>query len=218
MPQTILNPVADRKNLFLYQKSELLVLLTDVFCRRFLPLYGDRTVDQMNQAARSGKQNLVEGSKAAKTSSEDEVRLINVARASCQELREDYEDYLNKHSLSLWGKYHPRFNKMLTFCRSHNQFSSYSQLAEIISDEEFCNLAITLCHIVDRMYAGYLSRLEKRLTIQGGLRERMFITRTGYTQEQDRRLQQLEAENLQLKAQLVTLQQKLQNLEASRNL
>lgn len=60
--KSIFKQVAGYKNMYLYQKSEVLVLLTDVFCRRFLPLYGDRTVDQMTQAARSGKQNIVEGS------------------------------------------------------------------------------------------------------------------------------------------------------------
>ena len=90
-------------------------MLTDVFCKRFLPLYGDRTVDQMNQAARSGKQNIVEGSEAAMTSSETEVKLVNVGRASLQELREDYEDYLNKHSLPLWDKRHPRFRRCWPF-------------------------------------------------------------------------------------------------------
>ena len=77
-PKSIFRPVPDYKNLHLYQKSEVLVLLTDVFCRRFLPAHGDRTVDQMNQAARSGKQNIVEGSEAALTSSETEVKLVNV--------------------------------------------------------------------------------------------------------------------------------------------
>ena len=98
---------ANWHNLHLYQKSDVLVQLTGVFCRRFLPPYGDRTVDQMVQAARSGKQNIVEGSEDGKTSTEMELKLLNVARASIGELREDYEDYLKGHSLPLWDNKHP---------------------------------------------------------------------------------------------------------------
>ena len=89
---TIFKKVANYKELHVYQKSDVLVLLTDVFCKRFLPARGDRTVDQMNMAARSGKQNIVEGSEAALTSSETELKLVNVGRSSFQELREDYQD------------------------------------------------------------------------------------------------------------------------------
>ena len=149
-PKSIFRPVPDYKNLHLYQKSEVLVLLTDVFCRRFLPAHGDRTVDQMNQAARSGKQNIVEGSEAALTRSETEVKLVNVGRASLQELREDYEDYLKKHSLPLWDKGHPRFDNMLAFCRSRNDYADYRHLAETLPAEEFCNMDITLCASLTR--------------------------------------------------------------------
>ena len=93
----------------------------------------------------------MEGSEAAMTSTETEVKLVNVARASLQELREDYEDYQKKQGLQLWGKDHPRFNKMLSFCRTRNEYSDYRHLAETLSAEEFCNMAVTLCHITDKM-------------------------------------------------------------------
>ena len=96
--KSIFKQTANWRNLHLYHKSDTLYQLTVVFCRRFLPLYGDRTVDQMVQAARSGKQNIVEGSEDGKTSTEMELKLLNVARASIGELREDYEDYLKSHS------------------------------------------------------------------------------------------------------------------------
>ena len=82
------------KALRFYQKSEALYQMTFVFCERFLPKHGDRTVDQMVQAARSGKQNIIEGSEDGKTSTEMELKLLNVARSSIHELREDYKDYL----------------------------------------------------------------------------------------------------------------------------
>lgn len=208
----IFRRVADYKHLHLYQKSEVLVLLTDVFCRRFMPLYGDRTVDQMNQAARSGKQNIVEGSEAAKTSSETEVKLVNVGRASFQELREDYEDYLKKHNLTLWDKRHPRFEKMLAFCRTRNDYNDYKQLAETLSAEEFCNMALTLCHITDKMLATYLQHLERQFVTEGGIKERMHAARTGYRQEQDRRLKELEEENRNLKAEVESLRMRLKEI------
>ena len=82
------------KNLWFYQKTVVLYQMTYVFTKRFFPAYGDRTVDQMIQAARSGKQNIVEGSADGVTSAELELKLLNVARASIQELQEDYEDYI----------------------------------------------------------------------------------------------------------------------------
>ena len=118
--KTIFGKVANYKELHVYQKAEVLVLLTDVFCKRFLPLYGDRRVDQMNMAARCGKQNIVEGCEEGLTSSQMEVNLVNVGRASFHELREDYEDYLKRNCLPVWDVNHPRFGKMVEFCRNNN--------------------------------------------------------------------------------------------------
>ena len=101
------------KTLRFYQKTDTLYQLTFSFCKRFLPLYGDRTVDQMVQAARSGKQNIIEGTEDGVTSTEMGLKLINVARSSLQELRADYEDYIKSRHLQLWGKNHPRYIPML---------------------------------------------------------------------------------------------------------
>ena len=150
--KSIFKRVANYKELHVYQKSEVLVLLTDVFCKRFLPPYGDRRVDQMNMAARCGKQNIVEGCEDGQTSSEMEVRLVNVGRSSFQELREDYEDYLKRNNLPLWDKTHPRFDKMVDFCRVNNDWSAYKPLSETLDAEEFCNMALTLCHITDKQH------------------------------------------------------------------
>ena len=205
----IFKQVADWKNLHVYQKSEVLVLLTDIFCKRFLPPYGDRTVDQMNQAARSGKQNIIEGSEAAMTSSETEVKLVNVGRSSFQELQADYHDYLKKNNLLLWGKGHPRFQKMVDFCRRNNDFEAYKPLTETLSAEEFCNMAITLCHITDKMFASYLKYLEKRFVEEGGIKERMHAARTGYRQEVDSQLRALQEENQRLRAENQELKRRL---------
>ena len=92
--KSIFRQVPKWQDLWFYQKSEVLYQMTYVFCERFLHQYGNRTVDQMVQAARSGKQNIVEGSEDGKTSTEMELKLLNVARSSIGELRQDYEDFV----------------------------------------------------------------------------------------------------------------------------
>ena len=205
--KSIFKRVANYKELHVYQKAEVLVLLTDVFCKRFLPLYGDRRVDQMNMAARCGKQNIVEGCEDGQTSTEMEVRLVNVGRSSFQELREDYEDYLKRNNLQMWDKSHPRFDKMVAFCRANNDWQAYKPLSETLSAEEFCNMALSLCHITDKMFCGYLKHLEKTFREQGGIKERMHAVRTGYRQEQETRMRALEAENAALKKRIAELEE-----------
>ena len=95
---TFLPPKGNYRALVLYQKAECLYDITYYFVHNYLGK-GDRTIDQMIQAARSGKQNIAEGSAAAATSSETELKLMNVARASFQELLTDYEDYLRVRDL-----------------------------------------------------------------------------------------------------------------------
>lgn len=102
MPNTHFLPQNGQyEHLLVYQKAQCICDITDFFCKRFLPNHGDRTVDQMRQAARSGKQNIVEGTSASATSKETEIKLINVAKASHQELLEDYKDYLAHNKLNL---------------------------------------------------------------------------------------------------------------------
>src|SRR5882762_6963642 len=91
------------RKLLSYQKAEIIYDFTYRFCHRFLGKL-DRTNDQMIQAARSGKQNIVEGSKASGTSKETEIKLSNVARASLEELLVDYRDFLRVRDLRLWEK------------------------------------------------------------------------------------------------------------------
>ncbi len=98
-PPALLPPRGDYHTLLSYQKASVIYEITYRFCRRFLSR-GDRTIDQMVQAARSGKQNIIEGSKAATTSKETEIKLTNVARASLEELLEDYRDYLSARNLN----------------------------------------------------------------------------------------------------------------------
>lgn len=198
------------KDLYFYQKSDAIYQLTVEFCRRFLPAHGDRTVDQMVQAARSGKQNIVEGSEDGQTSSEMEIKLMNVARGSLQELRADYHDYLNTHHLSLWDIDSERQRKLRDFCHSHNDYSAYAPLVARMNDEEMANLLLTLCHQTDRMMCAYIEKLEKRFVTEGGIKERMHAARTGYRQKVDARLKALEEENQRLKKENEELKKRLE--------
>ena len=200
------------EDMHFYQKADALYQMTVVFCKRFLPPYGDRTVDQMVQAARSGKQNIVEGCADGVTSMETEIKLLNTARGSLKELREDYRDYLKAHSLEIWEVQHQRYDGMLRFCRIHNRVEEYAPLFERFSAEEFANCAITLCHMVDRMLMTYLEKLEKKFMSEGGIRERMTAARQGKRLEQNQEIASLKAEvevlrreNQSLKAEIMRL-------------
>ena len=206
------------KDLYFYRKSDAIYQLTVEFCKRFLPAYGDRTVDQMVQAARSGKQNIVEGSENGQTSSEMEIKLLNVARGSLQELRADYEDYLNTHHLTVWPKENERQQRLRDFCHSHNDYKDYEPFVAKMDDEEMANLLLTLCHQTDKMMCAYIEKLEQQFVTEGGIKERMHKARTGYRAEQDARMEALEAENKQLKEKIKELEGKLEALGGPRKL
>ena len=210
----VLRQVVNYQNLHFYQKSDVLYQLTCIFCQRFLPLCGDRTVDQMVQAARSCKQNIVEGSEDGATSSETEIKLINVARSSNDELREDDLDFIKKHHLPLWEPGHERFKPMQEYTRHHNVLEDYLPYTDKWLPEEFANTCLTLCYQVDAMMNRYLKRLEKQFIEQGGIKERMYAARTGYRKQQDEKMMNLEAENANLKAENASLKAENASLKA----
>lgn len=210
--ESILRKQANWKNLWFYQKTMVLYRLTYSFTRRFLPQYGDRTVDQMVQAARSGKQNIVEGSADGMTSTKLELQLLNVARSSIQELLEDYEDYLPTRHLTKWSQGHPRFDGMLTFCRQHNYVADYEKFFEIWTDEEMANIAITLCRMVDKMMLAYQKKKEHEFITEGGIHERMTAARLGYRTNQRETIEKLQKEIEQLKQENAMLKNKLKEM------
>lgn len=179
--------------------------MTYVFTKRFLPRYGDRTVDQMVQAARSGKQNIVEGSADGVTSTEMELKLLNVARASIKELKEDYEDFIVSRHMERWLPGHPRYEKMLEYCRKHNRLPDYDRFFNKWTAEEMANIALTLCHIIDKMMMTYQAKKEKNFVAEGGIRERMTAARLGYRNQQKETIKELEKENASLKLQMAEL-------------
>ena len=211
LPRVLQNEVPVR-NLYFYQKTEVAYVLTFHFVKRLLPAKGDRTVDQMLQAARSGKQNIIEGLADGITSTEMQLKLLNIARSSLKELRADYEDYLQTRHLTVWNTQHPRYDEMLQFCRNHNLVADYEPFFSKWNDEELCNIALTLLHMTDRMMKTYLTALDKQFVMQGGIKERMYAARTGYRKGQEEELKRLREENKHLRQQVPILEQQIEHL------
>jgi four helix bundle suffix protein len=178
--QTFIPPHGNYQELLSYQKAEVIYDLTFRFCRQFLAK-GDRTIDQMIQAARSGKQNIVEGSKASGTSKEMEIKLTGVARASLEELLEDYRDFLRVRDLKIWEKdsREARFVRKLGN-KSHVSYESFRKFVETRPAEVVANIAICLIHQANYLLDRQLKRLEQDFIKQGGLRERMTRARLQY--------------------------------------
>lgn len=189
---SIFRRVPKWQDLWFYQKSEALYHMTYVFCERFLQKYSDRTVDQMVQAARSGKQNIVEGSEDGKTSTEMELKLLNVARASIGELRQDYDDFLKSRKLEVWTPADERFQPMQNFTKCHNQLADYEPYFQLWAAEEMANVGLTMCYQIDAMMNKYMEGLEKTFITEGGIKERMYKARTGYRNQQDQKMKELE--------------------------
>lgn len=182
----IILPHGNYQELLSYQKAEVVYDLTFRFCEKHLKR-GDRTIDQMVQAARSGKQNIVEGSKASGTSKEMEIKLTNVARASLEELLEDYRDYLRVRDLLTWEK----DSKEAQYVRKlgskpHTTYETYRTYVDTRSAEVVANIAICLIHQANYLLDQQIRRLEQDFLKDGGLRERMTKARL-QAREQQRR-------------------------------
>lgn len=167
------------RNLKVYQITEIIYDVTYVFTSRFLN-HGDRTVDQMIQAARSGKQNIAEGSKASSTSTETEIKLTNVAKASLEELLIDFEDYLRVRGLQQWDAGHPRYQRMREYCKSDSIMSDCRMLLPKLNDEEMGNLAITLINQATYMLRRLIEKQQEMFLKHGGIREQMMHARLAY--------------------------------------
>ena len=182
-PKTFLPQHGHYRHLRVYQVTEIIYDITFYFTQHYLQK-GDRTIDQMVQAARSGKQNIAEGNQAAATSSETEVKLTNVAKASLEELLDDYEDYLRVRQLPQWGNLHPRYEKMRQYARSKQINNDYAQVVQKMNDEEIANLCITLIHQAMYMLHKLLITMQERFVTEGGIKERMFQARVNYRNSQ----------------------------------
>ena len=173
MAEHFIPPHGGYQSLLSYQKSEIVYDATFYFTNRFFRR-GDRTIDQMVQAARSGKQNIAEASMASGTSKETEIKLTNVARASLEELLIDYRDFLRTRKLEEWTKEHPYTKRLRELNRIPN--SKYETFRKGIENEDpaICaNVIIGLIKITNYLLDQQIRKLEQAFLQEGGLRERM---------------------------------------------
>jgi four helix bundle suffix protein len=173
MTEHFIPPHGGYEKLLSYQKAKIVFDGTVKFCERFVEKR-DRTFDQMVQAARSGKQNIIEGTMASGTSKETEIKLLGVARASLEELLEDYRDFLRVRDAQLWEKN----SREALFVRKlgaqkNTTYESYRTYIESRPPEIVANILICLIHQTNYLLDKQLRQLEKAFVEEGGLRERM---------------------------------------------
>ncbi len=160
-----------------YQTAEIIYDATIAFCARFVDRRS-RATDQMVQAARSGKQNIAEGCQASGTSKKTEIKLISVARASLEELLQDYEDFLRQRSLPLWPKDHPQTKAVRGLAyRSNRSYATYRTYIENASPEAAANTLLCLIHQANYLLDRQLKRLEQQFLAEGGFTERLYTAR-----------------------------------------
>ena len=171
-------PHGGYRNLKSYQMAEIVHDATVVFCNRFIDRRS-RTHDQMVQAARSGKQNIAEGSMASGTSKKTELKLMGVARASLEELLVDYQDFLRQHGMVLWGKDHPKALKVRKLCYDQNKsYLTYRTYFEGESAEIAANAVICLIHQTNYLLDQQLRALEQQFLKEGGFTEHLYHARS----------------------------------------
>jgi four helix bundle suffix protein len=173
MPEKFIPPHGGYESLLSFQKARIIYDGTVWFCGRYLERR-DRTNDQMIQAARSGKQNILEGSAASGTSKKTELKLTNVARASLEELLEDYRDFLRVRSLRLWEKN----SREAMFVRRLGRqpdvtYETYRTYIETRPPEVAANIVICLIHQTNYLLDQQIRQLERAFVTEGGLSERM---------------------------------------------
>ena len=159
-------------SLLCYKKAAVIYDLTYYFCSRFIDKK-DRTYDQMIQAARSGKQNIVEGYTDASTSYEVALKLYNIARGSLMELLEDYHDYLRTRNLRLWELGSKENRAMRRIGRQELDSGYYLSLAESRGDETIANMAIVLLHQEEAVLKSFIESEGRRFSAEGGFREKL---------------------------------------------
>ncbi len=170
------------KDLLVYQLAVTIFDLTNLFCERFIDKRS-RTFDQMVQAARSGKQNIAEGSK--EKSSASDILLSSVSRSSYTELVEDYEDFLRLKNLPVWKKDDPRVLKIRAFRETIGVPTNLTNLSnwtnlDFVNGENFANLMVCLCYKEGYLMDQFLKAKEQGFVEKGGFRENLFKQRQNY--------------------------------------
>lgn len=170
--ELILKHHGNYKALLTFKKATVIYDLTYHFCHKYLT-HGDRTVDQMIQAARSGKQNIAEGVAASSTNAETEIKLVNVAKASLKELLTDYEDYLRTRHLRQWEMGSKELEWVREKGKAELESAFWMEIAEKRNDEVIANIAIVLLKQEDYLLFKQLEALEQQFKERGDLRGRL---------------------------------------------
>jgi len=166
-------PHGGYKDLISYQRAEIVYYATVYFCDHFIDRRS-RTHDQMIQAARSGKQNIIEGSMAAATSKETEIKLTNVARASLEELLADYRDFLHVRGLQEWPREHVYVSRVRELLRTPKPcYETFRKGIEHPDPAISANVIIGLIRVANALLDRQIRSLERAFVQEGGLRERM---------------------------------------------
>lgn len=179
MAKTFLQRKGNYRGLIVFRKAECIYDITYYFAHKYL-MANDRTVDQMIQAARSGRQNIAEGCEDGTASVESEIKLLSVAKGSLQELLLDYEDYLRVRNLTLWDINSEKALQTRRVCARNNDSAFYREAIVERSDETICNIAITLIHQTDMLLWKYIEKLQADFIQNGGIKEKMYKARTNY--------------------------------------
>jgi len=173
MSEGFIPPHGGYKKLLSFQKAEIVYDATVYFCDRFIDKRS-RTHDQMIQAARSGKQNIIEGSMAAGTSKETEIKLTNVARASLEELLADYHDFLRLRGLQEWPREHAYADRLRALNRIPDAtYETFRKGIESSDPAVTANVIIGLIRVTSYLLDRQIRNLERAFVKEGGLRERM---------------------------------------------
>lgn len=172
--------IGSYKTLSVYMKSECVFDITYYFVRAFLNRAHDRTVDQMQQAARSCKQNIVEGYSDAEGSSSSEHKLTVIAKGSLEELKEDYLDYLRNNGMEIWSSTHPKYIAAVPLCRKHNDSEWYRRQIKGRCAEDVANIALIVIHQTLAMLRGFIDWQDRKFLEEGGIREQRYKARLEY--------------------------------------
>ncbi|MEK7154553.1 MAG: four helix bundle suffix domain-containing protein [Patescibacteria group bacterium] len=174
-----MNPI---KHLLTYRYALIIHDLTVIFVQKYID-YKSRTRDQMEQAARSGKQNIVEGVSQI-ASLKTQIKLLAVSLASFEELTADYEDYLRQHNLEIYPKTDPKITKFRETAYRLSNLRNLSNLGDLLekptlpgNPTDDANYLLTLCHIVTYLLSKQIKATEEKFIREGGYTENLFQKR-----------------------------------------
>lgn len=178
----------DYKNWNVYRKAVIICDVTELFIRKYSER-GSRTADQMRQAARSCKQNIVEGITDATVSMETGIRLVGIAKGSARELLEDYEDYLRQNSHEIWDISDPKAMQTRAYCRVNDDPATFVSKCADRPAATVANIMITQLHQIDTLLGAVLRKMETVFISKGGIREHMSQTRRNWRSQNNQEKQ-----------------------------